>query len=218
MKKSRKQRKQAKARKSCLSQIKRSVAIVTATIVAATAPIMEAVAVEPIVEMVQVEEQAPLTEPVPMSVPISTPTIPPPPDSHVRLVAPQPQEEEALVDHSAQIEEIDRERLFDLRIRSLLGLCLRAEDVLKMVYYAMLSDFLKHCAWGPLPLSKVGTINGVALWTRSGSPTAEGEEVWRRFRLRIRREGALRRIVDGTIKSQVDIATLRPIGPRRVAA
>jgi hypothetical protein len=148
-------------------------------------------------------------------VPIAAPTIPSPPESGVRLVE-QPIEE--TVDFSEKIEEIDRERLFDLKIRSLLGICLRIDDVLQMSYYVTLREFLARCTWKAGALNQARVVNGVVLWTQSFSSTREGEEVWCRFRLRIRREGAHRRIINGTIGGQADFATLRSIRPRTRSA
>lgn len=200
MKKTRKARKQAKARQTRLGQIKHSIAMVTVTLVTAAAPIAEASASEPIVEMVQVEEPAPPADPIPWSVPTSTRTIPPPPESGVRRVEPQPSQEQPKADLTRMDEEepctvdtIDRERLFDFQVRSLLGICLSVDDVLRMYYFVSLRDFLTHGGWSIYALHRMHKVKSVMLWD-GRVPTAAGEEVWHRFRQRIRREGAHTRI------------------------
>lgn len=208
---SRKARKEAKARQTHLGQIRQSIAIVAVTIAAAAAPVVEAApAPEPVDGMAQVEELAPPTDPIPWSVPISSQTIPPPPESGVRLVRALPANQ-VLTDENEEkdlkVKEIDRGRLFDQVLRSLYGFCLFREDLMQMTYYISLREFLKRCTWRQAALRRARRVNGVTLWYNVEDrgeefppiwqPTVIGEEVWQRFRLRIRRESALARITDG---------------------
>lgn len=188
-----------KARQTRLSQIKQSRAVVATMTATAEATIVEAVPVpEPTVDAVQVEEPAPQTDPTPIPQPVSTQMIPPPPDSGVRLVQ-RPTDREFTAEEIAEhIEQIDHDRLFDKVLRALYGVYLVRTDLEQMMYYVTLEEFLVRCTWGRIAFQKASIVNGVALWgSGTRRPTAIGEGVWQRFRLRIRRESALVRITEG---------------------
>ncbi|MEO5928049.1 MAG: hypothetical protein ABIO72_04990 [Patescibacteria group bacterium] len=162
-----------------------TVVMVAAMIAATAAPAAEASKdVHVDAQEEHVMEETPMTD--------STPTIPPPPPSGVRLV--EPIIEPDTSDSTELLEEIRSHRLFDRHLATLIGVCLSAEDVLRMAYYTSMRDFLTSCGWRASALQSMRFVNSVALWTKGLKPTAAGEAVWLDFRRRVRREGAHLRI------------------------
>jgi hypothetical protein len=106
-------------------------------------------------------------------------------------------------------EDIDRDRKFDLAMRECFEKRLiRIDDVLNLVYRVTLCDFLRSARWSAIALERLRVIDGIVLWSPTYVSTSEGEDVWRLFRRRIRREGAHFRIVNGSIRRDPPIRKL----------
>jgi hypothetical protein len=55
--------------------------------------------------------------------------------------------------------------------------------------------------WSEEAKDELRVLNGQAMWDDDNRPTEFGEELWRLFRIRVRREGALTNILRKRIKS-----------------
>jgi hypothetical protein len=77
------------------------------------------------------------------------------------------------------------------------------ESIMSVMYYVTFGDFLRHACWNIAALDQFRFLQGRTLWfwsSRSGCvATQYGEDVWQLFRYRVRREGAHRRVVTGSI-------------------
>jgi len=127
-----------------------------------------------------------------------------PPASGVLTPQIELQEEDPAVAHRRYLDllkRLDDERALDIRIQE----CFRKrllsiQDILRLTYYVSLADFLRCAPWPESALMSLRYIQGVTLFAASRATTAAGEDIWSRFRHRIRREGAHMRIFRGTIR------------------
>lgn len=134
--------------------------------------------------------------------------VPAPPVSEVRLVEERASENSLAGGLSVsrlrvtqfipcRAEEQDRERVIDQRLIQMLqrGI-VSPEAVRELRYCVQLQDFqtlpVRH--WNG-QREELRFLGDSQLWDRAGNSTELGEELWRLFRLRIRREGALEKII-----------------------
>ncbi|MBU1907588.1 hypothetical protein KKF59_00460 [Patescibacteria group bacterium] len=99
--------------------------------------------------------------------------------------------------------ELDDERTLDFAIARLYrrGLIGRAE-VHHLAYEVSLRDFVRRGSnWSVEAKARLRRLERYTLWTYEGRVTRLGEEVWHLFRRRIRRDSALRKILNGQIPS-----------------
>jgi hypothetical protein len=104
------------------------------------------------------------------------------------------------------INEIDQARLLDRRFRDYLNQkWFTEDDVMSALYYVTFSQFLQRYGridYGPIALVRddLRNIGGIFLTDARGwRASTAGEELWSRFRYRMRREGALVRICENKI-------------------
>jgi hypothetical protein len=186
---SRRQRRAAKAKYLA------SLVLVAATVAPAGAP---AAAAEPIVQDVPAIVQTPtMQEPVDTEL-IAEPVVEDSAESEVDLPL-----VESVID-AIPPERLDRDRRLDLAMRRCLDMHLvHLESIMSVMYYVTFGDFLRHACWNIAALDQFRFLQGRTLWfwsSRSGCvATQYGEDVWQLFRYRVRREGAHRRVVTGSI-------------------
>lgn len=98
-------------------------------------------------------------------------------------------------------ETIDANRAFDWRLRRLLlDRLLTPEDLEVMRFSVSLAAFVRsRRRIAPEAINTLRTIGYLPLWDEHGGITSLGHDVWEGFRLRIRTEGAIQRVLNGTI-------------------
>lgn len=100
-------------------------------------------------------------------------------------------------------KRLDTARALDWRLRKLFrARFVHASDILHLRYCVEMKDFTHTIrGWKSAARHQIyAAIDDVSLFTHDGRPNIVMEEVWEGFRRRIRREGALQRILDGNIR------------------
>lgn len=173
----------------------------------------------PVVAEASVEAPGPVQEPEPLP-PLEElledvlPDAPPPPSSYIRAVrtrcdeAPEVRYRWEHVRSGLVIaEDLDSDRAFDRAIFWMLqDGHVDAESIEAMRYCHALWDFIwkRVGGWTSFSKRRLRSISSHRLWDSNGIPTELGEEVWRLFRIRIRREGALDKILTQRIARKPD--------------
>lgn len=102
----------------------------------------------------------------------------------------------------ATAKRLDETRALDWRLRELYRAYLvRAADIFRLRSCTTADDVAREIrSWRMAAQCRLQMIDNIVLFAKSGHPTLELEELWENgFRRRIRREGALQRILDGSI-------------------
>jgi hypothetical protein len=146
------------------------------------------------------------------------------PSSHVRLVeaCEEKEDEDAILEVPApakhnhlkrvwktraalvHAKKLDEARSLDWRLFHLLRLrYMDADGISSLQMHPTLDGFLqRHLSfWSEEAKDALRVLNGQAMWDNDYRPTEFGEELWRLFRIRVRREGALTNILRKRIRS-----------------
>lgn len=125
--------------------------------------------------------------------------VPAPPPSHVRAILPRKGKRQDKRSPYRYAQQMDRDRRFDFRLIALLRDGIVTPEGMRMLrYFPSLQCFIRRTAiggWSAEAKDRLATLGGTYLWDKDGASTVYGEELWRLFRLRERREGAIEAIV-----------------------
>ncbi|MBI4138787.1 hypothetical protein HY479_01405 [Candidatus Uhrbacteria bacterium] len=122
--------------------------------------------------------------------------IPDPPKSDVRLIMRAVEVRRSPLERAV---EADEDRAIDRLLRRLVNEgVIEPEGLEALAYWTTLDQFVasRSQRWTPTARDR---LNSLRLWHGNNQPTEFGRELWQRFRLRMRREGALSRILEGRI-------------------